>query len=191
MVVGFLVSIAGGKQFAASVFPSIILIIVAARAASFITPAILLRVGLMQIGLKPEIISIERTANNVLMLGLFQFETISIAAVLFVVILLANYEWSPVRLWVNGMSYAFHNCLEPVPFISLVLYVTLGAVGFIQSVSTLQSMTVANFPLAFMITGVGVLYTIFKFVLCPGVPVVVIITRQTCCYEGEKNNNLE
>lgn len=175
MVVVFLVRIAGGQHFTASVFPSIILIIVAG-AGLLVDPATLLWVRLLLL-LHPEIVSIERVSKVLLL--------VMSIAVLLVLILVPNHKRSTVRLWVNGMSNTFHNRLETVPFIGLILNVALGAVGFIQSVATLQTVPVADFPLALVVPGMGILDAIFKLVLCIGVPIVrVFVASQARCYQA-------
>uniref|UniRef100_A0AAG5D7K1 Uncharacterized protein n=1 Tax=Anopheles atroparvus TaxID=41427 RepID=A0AAG5D7K1_ANOAO len=69
-----------------------------------------------------------------------------------------------VHLRMVGMSDALHVRLESVVLIRGVLHHSLGSIGLVQRVGSLDDVSIPVFPLALVVAGVRVLHAILELV---------------------------
>lgn len=80
-----------------------------------------------------------------------------------------------INLRVVSVTDFLDNRVESVVLISGVLNDAFRAIGFIQSVFSFNDIAVASFPLAFVVAGVRIFYSILEFVFRMGMIILVII----------------
>ena len=68
-------------------------------------------------------------------------------------------------LWLGIAPCPLHHCNKTVVLISRVLHNTRGAVSLLQRVGALNHVAIPGLPLVLHVSGVGVVYSIFKLVL--------------------------
>uniref|UniRef100_A0A182UKZ4 Uncharacterized protein n=1 Tax=Anopheles melas TaxID=34690 RepID=A0A182UKZ4_9DIPT len=83
-----------------------------------------------------------------------------------------------------SMAHSLDVSLEAVVLIGRVLNHSLGSVGFIQSVSSLDDISVPMFPLALVISGVRILYSILELVA--GMRMIVLMFV-SCNSDGQQS----
>lgn len=64
-----------------------------------------------------------------------------------------------------GVSLTFHQGLEAFMLIGMVFYHSLGTVGFMMSVTSMDIVMVALLLLGLVVVGMGVMYAIFEVVV--------------------------
>lgn len=82
-------------------------------------------------------------------------------------------------LWVVRMPHSLHMSLETVVLIGCVLNHTLSAVSFMHSVTALDNITIADLPLALVISGMMIFDAVLVLVLGIGMVVLVILVVST------------
>lgn len=75
-----------------------------------------------------------------------------------------------------AMSYVLHHSLETVVVVSLVVHDAFTTIGLRKGVLTLHNISVTNFPMRFVISGVGILDTVFELVLGMGMMFLLVVT---------------
>lgn len=70
-----------------------------------------------------------------------------------------------ITSWVVSMSTAVNNSVETIVFVGSVVNGTDCAVWFNEGVRSFDYITIAGFMLRFLVTGMGIFYSIFEFVM--------------------------
>uniref|UniRef100_A0A182MRX4 Gustatory receptor n=1 Tax=Anopheles culicifacies TaxID=139723 RepID=A0A182MRX4_9DIPT len=89
---------------------------------------------------------------------------------------------------VMGMTHTLHMSLETVVLVRRVLHNTLGTIGFMQSVSSLDDISISMFPLALVVTGMGILYSILELVARMRVVIFMLVSCNSDSQKGEGGN---
>uniref|UniRef100_A0A182PIR2 Uncharacterized protein n=1 Tax=Anopheles epiroticus TaxID=199890 RepID=A0A182PIR2_9DIPT len=69
-----------------------------------------------------------------------------------------------IDCWMISMTHSLHMSLEAVVLVGRVLNHSLSSVGFIQSVRSLDDISIPMFPLALVVSGVGILHAILELI---------------------------
>ncbi|CAG9771541.1 unnamed protein product [Ceutorhynchus assimilis] len=85
------------------------------------------------------------------------------------------YNFSGSWSWVHGVSRFFYDCVETVVVISGIVNSSESTIGFSYSVRSLDYVTIANFVLSFVVTGMRILNSIVVFVFWFCVIVLVFV----------------
>uniref|UniRef100_A0A182NWV4 Uncharacterized protein n=1 Tax=Anopheles dirus TaxID=7168 RepID=A0A182NWV4_9DIPT len=75
-----------------------------------------------------------------------------------------------------SMTHTLHMSLEAVVLVRRVLDHSLGSIGLVQSVSSLDDISIPVFPLALVVSGVGILHSILELVARMRVIIVMFMT---------------
>lgn len=74
-----------------------------------------------------------------------------------------------------AMGDVLHDGFESVVVIGLVVHDAFASVGFLQGVLALHNISIAHFPVGFVISGMGVLDTVFELVLGMGMGFLLVM----------------
>uniref|UniRef100_A0A182UKB2 Cuticle protein 19 n=1 Tax=Anopheles melas TaxID=34690 RepID=A0A182UKB2_9DIPT len=84
-----------------------------------------------------------------------------------------------VHLRMMSMTHSLHMSLEAVVLVGRVLNYSLSSVSLVQGVRSLDDISVPMFPLALVISGVGILYTVLELVARMRIVIVMAMMLRT------------
>uniref|UniRef100_A0A182RUH7 Uncharacterized protein n=1 Tax=Anopheles funestus TaxID=62324 RepID=A0A182RUH7_ANOFN len=93
---------------------------------------------------------------------------------------------------VMSMTHTLHMSLETMMLVGRVLDHSLSSIGLVQGVGSLDDISIPMFPLALVVSGVGILHSILELVA--GMRMVVMMFELACsnyCYHNSNKNNLK
>uniref|UniRef100_A0A182NWW2 Uncharacterized protein n=1 Tax=Anopheles dirus TaxID=7168 RepID=A0A182NWW2_9DIPT len=80
-----------------------------------------------------------------------------------------------IDFWMVSMTHTLHMSLESVMLVRRVLDHSLGSIGLVQSVSSLDDISIPMFPLALVVSGVGILHSILELVARMRMIIVMVV----------------
>uniref|UniRef100_A0A4Y0BG16 Uncharacterized protein n=1 Tax=Anopheles funestus TaxID=62324 RepID=A0A4Y0BG16_ANOFN len=90
---------------------------------------------------------------------------------------------------VMSMTHTLHMSLEAVVLVGRVLHNTLSSIGLVQGVGSLDDIPVSMFPLALMVSGVGILHSILELVAGMRMVILVLVSGNGDSQKGEDSNS--
>uniref|UniRef100_A0A182NWV8 Uncharacterized protein n=1 Tax=Anopheles dirus TaxID=7168 RepID=A0A182NWV8_9DIPT len=89
-----------------------------------------------------------------------------------------------------SMTHTLHMSLEAVVLVGRVLHNALGSISLVQSVSSLDDISIPMFPLALMVSGVGILHSILELVARMRMVIVMVVfsSSNSDGQQGESSN---
>uniref|UniRef100_A0A182NWW3 Uncharacterized protein n=1 Tax=Anopheles dirus TaxID=7168 RepID=A0A182NWW3_9DIPT len=97
-----------------------------------------------------------------------------------------------IDFWMVSMTHTLHMSLESVMLVRRVLDHSLGSIGLVQSVSSLDDISIPMFPLALVVSGVGILHSILELVARMRMIIVMVVFSSSNGdgQQGESSNQI-